>query len=58
LGAKRCPRCGKIVPNYAWECWDCGWKFYEKECPRCGKIVPGYADECWNCGWIFHNYYE
>ncbi len=58
---KKCPRCGKYVPTYATDCYDCDWDFDfvvgsqyvgKKRCPRCGEMIPNE----WNfhtCGWKF-----
>ncbi len=32
MAAIQCPGCGKWVPDYSDECWDCGYEFEEEEC--------------------------
>ncbi len=68
MAAIECPDCGKWVPDYADECFGCGYEFDDcncscccdeeeddgtMECPCCGKIVPDYSDVCYRCDYEF-----
>ncbi len=51
-GMKKCPNCGKMVPNDAQFCPYCGHKFVSgmKKCVKCGKDIPEDAQFCPYCG--------
>ncbi len=53
-GMKKCPNCGKFIPQDAQFCPYCGYKFEEekktKKCVKCGKEIPIDAQFCPYCG--------
>uniref|UniRef100_A0A7C4Y4Q2 SPFH domain-containing protein n=1 Tax=candidate division WOR-3 bacterium TaxID=2052148 RepID=A0A7C4Y4Q2_UNCW3 len=48
---KKCPKCGKDIPQDAKFCPECGEKLTDKKfCPKCGKEIPQDAKFCPECG--------
>ncbi len=48
---KKCPKCGKDIPESSKFCPECGEKLTEKKfCSKCGKEVPEGSKFCPECG--------